>query len=269
MTTTTSNVTTRSPLVSAHANGWRGGLGNLMRKEFGQWWTTRLWWIQVLIWVVMLNGITTVIMLDSSGMTPQALFDEAVQTFLLVAAMAIGIGVVLTTQGSIVGEKELGTAAWVMSKPASRASFILAKLAAHVVGFAITALLIPAIVFAVEARLLMEVPLSYGPFAIALSVLALGVLFYVALTLALGAAFKSRGPVAGIGIALILVGQFFKGMLPLSIVVATPWLLGDVASSFVIDVQPDFNRLTPILATSVGALLLVALAIWRFHREEF
>lgn len=269
MTAPTSNVAAPSPLIPIRATGWSGGLANLLRKEFGQWWTTKLWWIQVLIWVVILNGITTVIMLDIAGMSGQEVFDEAVQTFLLVAATAVPIGVVLTTQGSIVGEKELGTAAWIMSKPASRPSFILAKLVTYFVGFLVTALLIPAIVFAIEAKIMLEIPLSYGSFAISLSVLALILLFYVALTLALGAAFRGRGPVAGIGITFILMGQFFKGMLPLSVVLATPWPLGDVASSFVLGIAPDFSRMIPIVATSIAALMFIAVAVWRFDREEF
>jgi ABC-2 type transport system permease protein len=184
-------------------------------------------------------------------------------------AIVIGIGVVLTIQGAVVGEKELGTAAWVMSKPASRASFVLAKLIGYSVGFFATALLIPSIVFVVQAQFLLSVPLDYGRFALAVGIVALSVLFYVALTIGLGCMFKGRGPVAGIGIGLVLVGQFFKGMLPLPLVMATPWLLGDVATSFALASPPDFNRMVPIIVTTAAALALVYLAIWRFQREEF
>ena len=41
------------------------------------------------------------------------------------------IAVVAKTQGAIIGEKQLGTAAWVLSKPASRRAFVLAKLRAQ------------------------------------------------------------------------------------------------------------------------------------------
>jgi hypothetical protein len=81
--------------------------------------------------------------------------------------------------------------------------------------------------------------------------------------------FKGRGPVAGLGIGLVLVGQFFKGMLPLPLVMATPWLLGDVATSYALASPPDFNRIIPIIVTSTATLVLVFVAIWRFQREEF
>jgi ABC-2 type transport system permease protein len=268
MTSTTKAATAESPLVPVHTTGWRDGLGNLVRKELGQWWATRLWWVQTLIWVVLLNGVATVIIVQA-GMPPEELVTEAVQTFLLMGAMTTGIGVVLTIQGAVVGEKELGTAAWVMSKPASRASFVLAKLIANSVGFLATALLIPSLIFVVQAQLMLPVSLDYGPFALAVGIVALSVLFYVVLTIALGCMFKGRGPLAGLGIGLVLVGQFFKGMLPLPLVMATPWLLGDVATSFALASPPEFNRMVPIIVTAAAAVALVCVAIWRFQREEF
>ena len=266
---TTSAATVESSLVPVHTTGWRGGLANLVRKELGQWWGTRMWWIQTLIWVLLLNGVTTVIMLEGAGMPPGELVTEAVQTFLQMGAIAIGIGVVLTIQGAVVGEKELGTAAWVMSKPVSRASFVFAKLIAYSVGFLATSLLIPSIVFVVQAQFLLPVSLDYGRFALAVGIVALSVVFYVVLTIGLGCMFKGRGPVAGLGIGLVLVGQFFKGMIPLPLVMATPWLLGDVATSYALASPPEFNRMVPIIVTAAAAIALVFVAIWRFHREEF
>ncbi|HEX6302477.1 MAG TPA: ABC transporter permease subunit [Acidimicrobiia bacterium] len=256
-------------LVPVGATGWRTGLNNLVRKEIILWWTTKLWWIQTVIWLVMLNGVTTVIMLDSRGMTADALAHEAVQTFFLVGATSIPIGIVLTLQGSIVGERELGTAAWVMSKPVSRVSFVLSKLMAHFTGFVATAVVIPSVVFLVTAKFLIPQPVELEGFAIGMAVMGLVLLFYVTLTLTLGCLFKGRGPVAGIGITLILVGQFFKGMLPLSLVMATPWLLGEAAASFPMQELPEFDRVVPLIAVGIEVLVLGFMAIWRFNREEF
>ncbi|MFZ0014024.1 MAG: ABC transporter permease subunit [Acidimicrobiia bacterium] len=256
-------------LIPTKARGWRIGLGNLLRKEFGQWWTTKLWWIESLIWLFLLNGVTTIIMLDSSGMPPQQHMEEAVQTFFLVAATAVGIGIVLTLQGVIVGERELGTAAWVMSKPASRTSFVVAKLIAHFVGFVVTSLIIPSAVFLTTAALILPEPVAVGPFALGMAVLGLNILFFVTLTLTLGCLFKGRGPVAGLGITVILIGQFFKGMLPEVIVVATPWLLGDIAASFAIQRPPEFDRVLPLTIVALETIVLGLVGIWRFNREEF
>jgi ABC-2 type transport system permease protein len=245
------------------------GLASLSSKEVGLWWGTKLWWIQTLIWVVLLSGVSTVVMFDSAGMTPGDLTDAAVQTFLLVGATVIPIGIVLTLQGSIVGERELGTAAWVLSKPVSRVSFLLGKLLANFAGFVITALVIPSAVFLVAAGFILPEPIDLGAFAVAMAVMVLVILFYVVLTLALGCFFKGRGPVAGIGITLVLMGQFFKGMLPLPLVMATPWLLGDVAASFPMHVLPEFDRAVPLIVVGIETIVLGALAVGRFKREEF
>ncbi len=37
-------------------SGWRAGFGNLLRKESGDWWSTRRWWSQALIWGAVING---------------------------------------------------------------------------------------------------------------------------------------------------------------------------------------------------------------------
>jgi hypothetical protein len=102
-----------------------------------------------------------------------------------------------------------------------------------------------------------------------MAVMALNVLFFVTLTLALGCLFKGRGPIAGIGITLILIGQFFKGMLPEAIVLATPWLLGDVAASYAIQQPTPFDRTVPMTFVAVEIVILALVGIWRFNREEF
>lgn len=256
-------------LIAVRSSGSLVGLGNLTRKEFNQWWNTRLWWIQTLIWMVILNGVSTIVMLDSAGMTPAEVTDEAIQTFFLVGATAIPIGIVISLQGAIVGERELGTAAWVLSKPVSRASFLLSKLLAHVVGFAVTALLIPATLFLTAARLILPERIQLGVFGIGLGIMGLLVVFYVVLTLSLGCFAEGRGPVAGAGITLVLTGQLLKGTLPLSVVMATPWLLGDTAASFPMQVRPEFARNVPLIVVAIGTVVFGCLALRRFDREEF
>jgi ABC-2 type transport system permease protein len=198
------------PLQPVTAKGWQRGFANLFRKELGQWWSTRQWWIQTIIWVFILNGITTIIMVEESDFTQVQLLQEVVQVFLMLGAMATAIGIVTSTQSAIVGEKQLGTAAWIMSKPASRSAFVWAKWLAYALGFGVTAVLIPTIIFLIETRQLVAAPLSLGLFLQGVGLLLLSQLFYLSLTLMLGTLYNSRGPITGIGIALIIGGMFFK-----------------------------------------------------------
>lgn len=259
---------TKTPLQVVAAGGWLGGSGNLLRKELGQWWGTRTWWVQILIWVLLLNGISTIVALTDS-MAPNELLREVVQTFLALGVAAVGMGTVITVQGAIVGEKQLGTAAWVMSKPASRAAFILAKTLAYASGYWITAIIIPAIIFIIVTGLLIPVPLAITPFLAGLALLALGQLFYLTLTLMLGTFFNSRGPVAGIGIAFIMTGLMLDSFIPFQVLIVTPWPLADIAGGLTLGTDLPAIWPIPILATGLWIVVMTAVALWRFGREEF
>ena len=261
-------VAARQGLIPVGENAQLGGFGNMLRKELGQWWGTRRWWIQTLIWVLILNAVTTIIMLTEQR-TPDEMLQELIQTFLPMSAGVIGIGTVITVQGAIVGEKELGTAAWVMSKPASRSAFILAKALAYTIGFWITAIIIPSVIFIIETSLLVPSPLPLMPFLVAVAVVALSQLFYLTLTLMLGTLFSSRGPIAGIGIAIIMIGLMLKGMIPMAVLMFTPWLLPDLSSAVALGMSLPPIWPVPILATAIWIVGMLVIALWRFGQEEF
>jgi ABC-2 type transport system permease protein len=256
-------------MVPVTATGWRLGFANLLRKELGVWAGSPLWWIQTLIWLFMLDFTTAMTIRDTGGRTGDEMLSEATLAFFQVAAAAIPIGIVLTLMGAVVREKDMGTAAWVLSKPVSRSAFVLSKFAAHFVGFLTTAVVIPSVVFLVMTRLMLSEWVDPARFAIGLGVLCLSLLFYIALTLALGTLARSQGLVAGVGITFILLGQVFKGMLPLPVVIVTPWLIGDAAAAFASDEQLGFGGTVLLAAVALETLVLAAVALVRFAREEF
>ena len=258
----------RKGLVPVHERARMGGFGNMLRKELGQWWGTRTWWVQILIWVLILNGITTIVALTETG-TPEAVLQEAVQTFLDIAVFAVGIGTIIVAQGAIVGEKQLGTAAWVMSKPASRAAFILAKTLAYAIGYGITAITIPSAIFIITMRQLIPVQLALMPFIAGVALAALGQLFYLTLTLMLGTFFSSRGPIAGIGIVFIMTGLLLNGFIPFQVLIVSPWPLPDVAAGLALGTELPSVWPVPIIATIIWIVVMTAVTLWRFEREEF
>lgn len=258
----------RNGLVPVHESARLGGFGNMLRKELGQWWSTRAWWVQTLIWVAILNGISTIVMLTETGSPAQRL-QEVVLTFLPMSVGAVAIGTVITTQGIIVGEKQLGTAAWVMSKPASRAAFILAKILANAVGFWTTAIFIPSIIFVLTIRALVPAPLALMPFLVGVGIAALSQLFYLSLTVMLGTFFSSRGPIAGMGIGLVMTGLLLKNFIPMQVMIATPWPLPEIAGGLALGLELPSIWPLPVVATAVLTLVMVTLALWRFGREEF
>jgi ABC-2 type transport system permease protein len=224
--------------------------------------------VQTLIWVAILNGISTIVMLTEAG-SPAERLQEVVQTFLPMAVGAVAIGTVIAAQGTVVGEKQLGTAAWVMSKPASRSAFILAKILAGTIGFWTTALVIPSVIFLLTVRALVPAPLALMPFLAGVGIAALSQLFYLTLTVMLGTLYNSRGPIAGIGIGFIMTGLLLKGFIPMQVLIATPWPLPDVAGGMALRSELPSIWPIPIVATAVLTLMMIVVALWRFEREEF
>jgi len=261
----------RQGLIPVRERVWLGGFGNMLRKELGQWWGTKMGWIQLVLWILFLNVITTFIMIDSASgaMTIAERIDEVVPTILQMQMFIVAIGLVITVQGAVVGEKQLGTAAWVMSKPASRSAFIVAKAVSYVIGYGVTAVIIPSIIFLLETRFLFHLPVSIPHFLVGLGMVALDLLFYLMLTLMLGTIFNSRGPITGIGVGILLVGLLLNGMFPLEIQAVTPWLLPDVGVGLALQQPLPDIWFVPVVASAIWIVVFSVVALWRFRREEF
>jgi len=60
--------------------------------------------------------------------------------------MALPIVAIIIAQDAIIGERQSGTAAWVLSKPVSRPAFILSKLVAGAIGLLVTGIVIQGVV---------------------------------------------------------------------------------------------------------------------------
>jgi ABC-2 type transport system permease protein len=251
---------------------WRSGFVNMLRKESGLWWGTRKWWIQSLIWFLILNGIVILLLwivpaVDKEG-APRA--AEVLDVYIQFLAAFGVFGVMILMQSVIVGEKKSGTAAWIMSNPISRNAFILAKLIANGVAILIIIVVLQGLIVYVQFSLHGGIVLQPIPFMAALSLQGLHMVFYLTLALMLGTFFNSRGPVIGISIAILigqdLIGQFiamklpwFPELMPMRLVDMTlPVVQGGALSSY-----------TSVITTSLMSVLFVLLALMRFKREEF
>ena len=126
-----------TPLRRVQPGGWRSGLGNLLRNELRPWISTRFGLIQVAIWLVVINGFLALPLwiaplLDHSERADieqhGGPYELGILLFFQLATYIAGIGVAVLAMGAIVGEKQSGTAAWVLSKPTSRMAFVVSKL---------------------------------------------------------------------------------------------------------------------------------------------
>ena len=262
-------------LQPVQERGWRRGFANLLRKENGEWWHTRRWWTQSLLWLLIINGLLAQVLWVLPTIAPEEEIDaiESLGIFFQVMSQFPVFAVIVIAQGTLIGEKQSGTAAWIMSAPVSRSAFILAKLIANAIGFLFTIILVQGLVAYVQLSLSAGSPLALAPYLTLLALVGLILLFYLALTLMLGAFFDSRGPVLGIAIGVAIasmlgISSLFASFLPW-IVLVLPDSIPNLITLLAAGEPPPDVWPIPIILMSVYSLLFVALAIWRFKREEF
>jgi ABC-2 type transport system permease protein len=268
-------MTSASVLQPVKERGWRQGFTNLLRKENGEWWHTRRWWLQILIWLLIVNGILAVGLWVVPVVDPADTSDtmDNLGIFIQLMAWFPMFAVIVITQGALIDEKQSGTAAWIMSAPVSRSGFILAKLVGNAIGFFVTIILVQGLVAYAQLSLSDGSLLPLTPYLTMLALLSLYLLFYLALTLMLGAFFDTRGPVMGIAIivaigSMLSVGNIFASFLPWIVVLLPEAIPGILTLLVQGEPLPNVWPI-PIILMTVYSLLFVALAIRRFRREEF
>jgi ABC-2 type transport system permease protein len=248
-----------------------GGFRNLIGKENGEWAAGPSLLAHAVIWILIVAVLSAVIAFVRGemepGYTPKDINDAGALMFFVLGSVASVIAVVAKTQGAIIGEKQLGTAAWVLSKPASRRAFLLAKLAVHFRWLLMVTLLVPAVVFYGLVTAVSTLPPPPLLFVGGLAILALGLLFYLALSLLLGTVFESRGPLAGTVFGFMVAGFMIANYAPW-LTAAFPWLFFQSGFNLVAQERIPAHNLISIPATALWIGLFVLLALRRFERAE-
>jgi ABC-2 type transport system permease protein len=248
--------------------GWLEGFTNLAANENGRWWKTRRWLVQVLIWLVIVNGLMALIVASTPNMKP----DDVLAGFLKLWGLVLPIGVVILGQDTIIQEKQSGTAAWILSKPASNSAFILSKIAANAFGILVTVVMVQGVIGYLQIWLSTGKAYSVLPFIGALGLVFLSLLFYLTLTIMLGTLFNSRGAVISIPLVLIFSVQILKFGSGLAQIM--PWNLttslgpSNPSLGLVLVQGLPLPSLAPLFATVLWCLLFIGIALWKFNQEE-
>ena len=283
---------TNSILQRLHEPRWRKGFANVLYKESRDWWHTRRWWIHLAFWMVVLNlAVAAPLWLQPSeppaGETLTAeeqaqWLDNArvenrvsvgVRTLVDASGLLLLFGVVIGLQNAIIDERVTGTGAWILSKPVSRGSFILAKLAANALAFVVLAVVLPWTLAYFQICLALGSIQPILPYVLSMILIALNLLFWLTLTLMLGALFNNRGLVLAIPLAVLFA--------LITLTTRVPGLIDYTPLAFILD-MPDKRSLiqlaiqgqplvtiVPIIGTIAWMVIFVGVAIWRFEREEF
>src|SRR5688500_4527226 len=97
--------------------------------------------------------------------------------------------------------------------------------------------------------------------------LGLHLIFYLCLSLMLGTMVEGRGPVIAVPVSVLFLQQMLNGVVgPVRLVL--PWTLIELAQPIMLRQPLPASWILPVVATVVWSIGCIALAIWRFGREE-
>jgi ABC-type transport system involved in multi-copper enzyme maturation permease subunit len=244
----------------------------MVRKENGIWWNTRRWLIQCIVWILLLNGLHMMVLYLSgqeSSISMGSSFESLAIFFALMGGMT-PFGVMILTQGAIVEEKKSGTAEWVLSSPLSREAFILSKLVVNMLWiFGILVILQGVVYEFVLIGFGMEI-IPIGSLMQGLFLHGFHLLFWLTLTLMLGAFFKGRGAVIGIPVLLLgfqdLIADLGRYYLP-GLELWLPKRIEEIATQ--VSIGEPIQSVVPLVTIGLQIVVFTVIAFWRFKREEF
>jgi ABC-2 type transport system permease protein len=278
------NVMTGDEEALAHRTGLRpvrtsplmGGFNNILKKELGEWFRPRKMVVQAVIWLAIINGliafvlfVVPVIEARAGEPTPEMdLFVTGLTLFFSMLFQAGAIGTMISAQDEIVGEKQTGTAAWILSKPVARVAFVLAKLVATGIGLLVFVVGLTAAVGYLEITLATNRAVDVLPFLGGVGLVSLGLLYFLSLTIMLGTLFDQRAPVIGITLGVLFGGMILVGLVP-EIALATPVQVHNMAAALASGAALPANWIVTVLSTVVSILVFSGIAVWRFGQEEF
>jgi ABC-2 type transport system permease protein len=267
-----------SELQRVGLSGWRTGLANLLGKENRAWWASRRWLVQSLLWTVIVNGFTAVmlfvlpVMIEAVGGPEQDILGMGLAGLFRLGALALAAGAIVLVQDAILGERQLGVTEWLLSKPVSRPAYVLSKLLAHGLGVLVVLVGLQGVLGYGQLSLAMGEPFPLPAYLVGMVGLAVHTLFYLALTLMMGVLTANRPALLGTSMGVLLVGSLLVqalGVLIGKFVMLTPWALVECLPLAVQGMPLPLPIWLPIGVTAVLTVVFGAVTLARFERLEF
>jgi ABC-2 type transport system permease protein len=249
------------------------GFAVLLNKEIAEQWRTRR--LPVVAVIFLLFGLGSpvlakytpdIVKLAASSIdihVPTPTIKDAVAQLIKNLSEVGVLTAILLAMGSVAGEKEAGTAAFVLVKPVSRFAFLAAKFSGLAVTMA-AAVLVCGLAAYLYTDLLFA-PLTVPGFAAACLVILLSLLEIAAVTFLGSTLVRSSIPAAGIGIVALVVASIVSS-LP-NVGHFTPFGLNELAMDLALR-QTATGWGWPVIANA-GFVVVALAASWLvFRRQE-
>ncbi len=248
-------------------------MASLRKELFEQWRTYRLLVLVILMFVwAMLSPLAakyTPLLFTMipggeqfAGLIPQPTIMDAIAQYAKNIPMFGILLALLLSMGSVAAEKDKGTAALMLVKPLSRATFLAAKFLAYVLSF-LVAMMVAALTGYLYTLILFG-PLEWGPWLALNGLLWLEMVLTVAATLLFSTLLRSQAAAAGLCLGGILLVNVI-GTLP-RLGEAMPSQLTTWGASLF---TPQPVAYWPAMIVSLGLILASLLVAWIvFKRQE-
>jgi ABC-2 type transport system permease protein len=269
------NVSGQFQLVNE--KGWRRGLGNLLQGEYSSWFKSSRWWKHFIMWFSIINVMMGIMIYATAEAAKDG--NDGPPLFLMYGifgGMFVAFGVMIIMQRVLVREKNSGTAAWVLSKPVTRTAFVVSRLVVNSIAILLTSVIVPGVILYITLGLFSDLGwLSPLGFAAALLMVSLHTFYWITFVLMMGTLFESSSAVIAVPMALFFIFWMGTGLVPALIYISpllltfspAPEQMNSLAGSFMTG-EPVFSWL-PLISTVVSCIVFIAVAIWRFNRQEF
>ncbi len=254
-----------------------GRFGALLRKELLEQWRTRKVLVVVVVFLLfglsspLLARFTSEVLMAVPGaeqfadLIPEPKTADSVVQYVKNLTQFGFIIAILLGMGAIAGERERGTAAMILSKPAPRWAFVLAKFKAQAVVYFV-ALLLAGLAAWFYTGLLFEPGLAFWPFMAGNALLWLWLLAYVAAT-TLGSAI-GRTTLIAAGLALLFsVALLIGGAFPQAAALLPSGLVSWISQLGIPDPQP-VNGWGALAGSVVLILFFLVTAVGVVERQE-
>lgn len=252
------------------------GLGGLLRGELTRWFGRR-GLVHLVVWTVGIQGLLYWDTVAVKDPFPEWRgFDLLIHLWWIAGPLAaIGIA-----QNALIEERHNDTAAWVLSKPVSRSSFVISKIISDAGGIVLLGVILQAAIARtwlpdVDPGIGLPIPVpDQGRYLTVIGIISLVVLLFVAMTVFLTTILPWRGPVAGIGLLVWLL------------VWNAPWswieeytigglMTGELQGGTMKPIAEYLVFETPleptssVLWTAVAAVVFTIAGVLVFRREQF
>ena len=200
---------------------------------------------------------------------------EPIFMYGIFGGMFVAFGVMIIMQRVLIAEKNSGTAAWVLSKPVTRTAFVVSRLVVNSLAILFTSVIVPGVIFYITLGLSATGWLSPLGYMAGLLMISLHTFFWIALVLMMGSLSESSGVVIAVPMTLFFIFWMGTGIIPALIYISplllafspSPEQMNALSVSFMTG-TPVFSWL-PLISTVFFSVIFIAVAIWRFNRQEF